>query len=110
MIIKFPRFIVYCIRKISKTIKPVIRIFIKIEYQPKNLLHASGKSNNSLHRRFKILLLQKNIPQCVLAEQVGISEYLLSHIITGKRRGLPYRQKICKILDVSEKELWNGNK
>jgi DNA-binding Xre family transcriptional regulator len=61
-------------------------------------------------QRFKILLLQRGLKQRDLAEKVGISEFLLSHIITGKRRGLPYRQKICKILDVSEKELWNGNK
>jgi DNA-binding Xre family transcriptional regulator len=61
-------------------------------------------------QRFKILLLQHGLMQKDLAEKVGISEFLLSHIITGKRRGLPYRQKICKILDVSEKELWNGNK
>ena len=66
-------------------------------------------STTTLFQRFKLLMLRSGLKQKDLAEKVGISEYLLSHIIIGRRRGLPYRKKIAQVLGVSEKDIWTNH-
>ena len=73
------------------------------------MIPVSSISKKDFTRHFKIFLLNRELKQKELAEKVGISEYLLSLIITGRRRGLSYRSKICEILNVKESDIWNEN-
>jgi DNA-binding Xre family transcriptional regulator len=89
-----------------------LTLYTKIKIVKQNFTMYCVKTESpktEFTRKFKILMLNKNISQRELALQAGISEQLLSFIINGWRRGLPYRAKICKILDVKESDIWNGN-
>ena len=72
--------------------------------------YLSSLKNLPFTQRFKIIMFHCGFKhQKELAAAVGITDYYMSHIITGFRSGNRFRAKICQILQVSEKELWNGN-
>ena len=72
--------------------------------------YLSSLKNLSFTQRFKVIMWHRGFKhQKDLARAVGVTEFYMSHIITGFRDGKRYRSKICQILNVSEKELWNGN-
>uniref|UniRef100_A0A7C6E9G6 HTH cro/C1-type domain-containing protein n=1 Tax=candidate division WOR-3 bacterium TaxID=2052148 RepID=A0A7C6E9G6_UNCW3 len=61
-------------------------------------------------QRFKIIMFHRGFRQQKdLARAIGISQYYLSLIIQGRRSGNRFRTKICEVLQVSEKDLWNEN-
>lgn len=47
-------------------------------------------------------LIDMGMRQKELAEMVGCSKIYMSYIITGKKSGWKYREKINKILDLKE--------
>ena len=47
-------------------------------------------------------LIDKGMRQKELAEMVGCSKIYMSYIITGKKSGWKYREKINEILDLKE--------
>lgn len=68
----------------------------------KSIQRKNNLSREAFTRQFKILILQKKLTQKDIAFKLGISEQLMSHIISGIRTGKKYRKQICKILEVKE--------
>jgi DNA-binding Xre family transcriptional regulator len=72
--------------------------------------YLSSLKNLSFTQRFKVIMWHRGFKhQKDLARAVGVTEFYMSHIMTGFRNGKRYRSKICEILQISEKDLWDGN-
>jgi len=72
--------------------------------------YLSSLKNLPFTQRFKIIMWHRGFKhQKDLAQAVGVTEFYMSHIITGFRKGKRHRAKICEILQISENDIWNGN-
>lgn len=51
--------------------------------------------------RIKALLKSKKVTQLELAQKTGITQSIISEMLSGKRNPLPLVEKICELYDVS---------
>ena len=63
----------------------------------------------------KALLVLHNINQTELAKKIGVSQPLMSAVVTGKRRGVKKKGRlihkaVAEALGVNVEELWPDNK
>jgi len=66
------------------------------------------KVTTTIRWNLKFAILRKFGTEVALAKLLGIGKAQLSHIITGRLPGWPYRQKIAKLLDCDEEFLFGG--
>ena len=80
----------------------------QIEQLEQKMLKSPNNMNNGgshfLYRRERMIrfkMLQKNMPQKILAKRLNLTESYISKLITGERYNQDFKRYIIHILDVN---------
>lgn len=97
------------IDELKNTGKPTTKSKLQIEHEPteKNKVESSGLPHtyslpNTFAERLKLVLRESGITQTELAKCMGVSQSLISSLVTGKRHGIEYSTAISNALGINK--------
>jgi transcriptional regulator with XRE-family HTH domain len=61
------------------------------------------KKNNTIYKKIKIRLIEKELTMVDLAKEVGLSRPYVSNLIAGRRKNEEAWKKILKALEINDK-------
>ena len=73
----------------------------KMSKSPNNMNNGGSHFLYRRERMIRFKMLQKNIPQKMLAKRLNLTESYISKLITGKRYSQDFERYIIHILDVN---------
>lgn len=86
----------------SKTINSIIENKPESYQQPKTPAVETISTKNTFAERLKLVLRESGITQTELAKCMGVSQSLISSLVTGKRHGIEYSTAISNALGINK--------
>lgn len=85
-----------------KTTNSIIENKPESYQQPKTLAAETISTKSSFAERLKLVLYESGVTQTELAKCMGVSQSLISSLVTGKRNGVEYSSAISSALGVNK--------
>ncbi|HEJ9413554.1 TPA: helix-turn-helix transcriptional regulator [Proteus mirabilis] len=86
----------------SKTINSIVENKPESYQQPKTPAVETISTKNTFAERLKLVLRESGITQTELAKCMGVSQSLISSLVTGKRHGIEYSTAISNALGINK--------